>query len=160
MENITSSANCKFLSLMLFFGMSYAHSAERTRLYIPPARQVTDRALYTKHCTPCDGGTTPFTNTQEDLYVQEVPRWSIERQTTHKLFRRFSFSSFHNAVKFVDTVATIAEREQHYPEIIIFYNQVCIELHTHAIKGLSENDFILAAHIDTQEVKLRRLGIR
>ncbi|TSC77471.1 MAG: hypothetical protein G01um101433_581 [Parcubacteria group bacterium Gr01-1014_33] len=66
-----------------------------------------------------------------------------------KIQREFTFKSFVKAMAFVDRVADIAEIEDHHPDIHIYYNRVVIELWTHAIGGLSENDFIVAAKIET-----------
>ena len=65
-----------------------------------------------------------------------------------KIFRRFSFKNFKEAMAFVNKVADIAESEGHHPDIFVSYNKVKITLFTHAIGGLSENDFILAAKIE------------
>lgn len=66
----------------------------------------------------------------------------------NKISKEFKFKDFIGAINFVDNVAGIAEEEGHHPDIYIFYNKVLIELSTHSIGGLSENDFILAAKID------------
>ena len=66
----------------------------------------------------------------------------------HKLKKKFSFKNFKEAMDFVNAIAEIAEQECHHPDIYIVYNKVDIELYTHAVNGLSESDFIMAAKID------------
>jgi len=104
--------------------------------------------LTKKHCVPCEGGTPPFTQAQEDEYLSKVGKWSLIRDREHKLRKQFTFEDFKEALAFVNKVGEVAEQEQHHPDIKIVYNKVQIEIFTHAVGGLSENDFILAAKID------------
>lgn len=108
--------------------------------------------LSQKHCVPCEGGTPPLTDTEEDKLKQEVPQWILLRSdgqtVVHKLRRQFQFNNFKEAIVFVNKVAALAEEEGHHPDIYIFYNKVQIELFTHAVGGLSENDFIMAVKMD------------
>ncbi len=78
------------------------------------------------------------------------PEWSRQDRTdeARKIHKEFIFKSFREGIQFVKEVADLAEKENHHPDIFIFYNRVIIELWTHAIGGLSENDFILAAKIE------------
>lgn len=79
-------------------------------------------------------------------YLKEVPLWQ-RRGDFKKISREFKFKNFKEAMAFVNQVAEIAETEGHHPDLHIYYNRVNIELQTHAVNGLSENDFILAAKI-------------
>ena len=108
--------------------------------------------LVKKHCVPCEGGTPPMSIADEDRYIKEVPTWTLDRGSIHKIKKSFKFKDFREAMSFVNKVAEIAEEEGHHPNICIFYNRVELELYTHAIKGLFENDFIMAAKID--EIKI------
>lgn len=83
-------------------------------------------------------------------YIAENPDWILD-DTSTKISKEFKFSDFIGAINFVNLVADIAEEEGHHPDIHIFYNKVRLELSTHAIGGLSENDFILAAKIDAHQ---------
>ena len=86
---------------------------------------------------------------KEDIakYLKEINSdWEVIKD--HSIKRKFKFKDFKEAMKFVNDVADIANHEGHHPDIYIFYNIVDIELYTHAVKGLSENDFIMAAKID------------
>lgn len=79
------------------------------------------------------------------------PVWRVEEGK--KLSRTFLFKNFRELMIFINAVADLAEQEQHHPDIHAFYNKVVIELWTHAVGGLSENDFIMAAKIDGLEYK-------
>jgi len=85
-------------------------------------------------------------NDEVETYIKEVPGWSVTGDYK-KIEREFAFSDFKKAMVFVNKVADIAEREGHHPDLRIFYNRVKIELWTHAVDGLSENDFIVAAKV-------------
>jgi 4a-hydroxytetrahydrobiopterin dehydratase len=104
--------------------------------------------LANKNCVPCEGGTPPFTPAQITDYQPGIQsEWQVSDQK--KILRQFKFKNFKEAMMFVNSVADIAETEGHHPDIKINWNKVTLELTTHAISGLSENDFILAAKIDT-----------
>jgi 4a-hydroxytetrahydrobiopterin dehydratase len=103
--------------------------------------------LTSKKCIPCEGGAKPFRSEQIEEYRKEISsEWQI--LSLKKIERKFKFKDFKEAIKFVNKTADIAEEEQHHPDIKIFYNLVTITLWTHAVDGLSENDFILASKID------------
>jgi 4a-hydroxytetrahydrobiopterin dehydratase len=101
--------------------------------------------LREKHCTPCERGTPPLSPQETGLLAQDVPEWKLDQG---KLVRKLKFRDFREAMAFVNRVAALAEEEGHHPDIQISYNRVTFELWTHAINGLSENDFILAAKIE------------
>lgn len=109
--------------------------------------------LTQKHCVPCEGGTPPLPNEREDELHTQVPDWLLLRDegttTVHKLRKQFTFKTFLEAIAFVNKVAPIAEEEGHHPDMYIFYNKVQLDLYTHAVGGLSENDFIVAAKVNT-----------
>ena len=98
-------------------------------------------------CVVCEGGIPPLTPEKISEYKSQVNQgWQV---TENKKIRRdFAFKDFKEAMAFVNKVAELAESEGHHPDIYIFYNKVALELSTHAIGGLSDNDFILAAKID------------
>ena len=102
--------------------------------------------LAAKKCVPCEGGTPAFTPEQVQEYLPHVKNWEVLENK--KIRKEFIFKDFKEAMAFVNKVADIAEAEGHHPDIHIFYNRVTLELWTHAVMGLSENDFILAAKID------------
>lgn len=90
----------------------------------------------------------PLTVEQENALMKEVSDWQLLQEETHKLRRQFKFKDFVGAMAFVNQVADLAESEGHHPDMKIVYNRVTLDLFTHAVGGLSENDFILAAKIN------------
>ena len=107
--------------------------------------------LTAKKCVPCEGGMLPLLAAEVPALLQKVPGWEAAENT--RIFREFTFKNFKDAMTFVDAVAALAEEEGHHPDILIHrWNKVRLELTTHAIKGLSENDFILAAKINVRVV--------
>lgn len=103
--------------------------------------------LAKKKCVPCEGGTKPLSPEKARELLMQIPGWTLA--TDSKIIsREFTFKNFMDAMEFVSQVADIAEMEDHHPDIHIFYNRVRLDLSTHAIKGLSENDFIIAAKIN------------
>lgn len=107
--------------------------------------------LSAKKCVPCEGGTLPLSEKEISKFLKEVPLWQIEKNTK-SIYQEFKFKDFKWAMSFVNEVADLAEFEGHHPDIHIWYNKVKLELSTHAIGGLSENDFILAAKINKIEL--------
>lgn len=115
--------------------------------------------LREKKCVPCEGGVPPLGEAEIGTYLAELDvGWRVlenpvEKQVSDgvskKISRELKFKNFKEAMEFVNKVAAIANEEDHHPDIHIFYNKVVLELWTHAIGGLSENDFIMAAKIDT-----------
>lgn len=102
--------------------------------------------LTQKYCVACEAGTPPMSLEEAERLVEQVPDWELKPEEK-KLVRRFKFKDFRQAMAFVNRVAGLAEAEGHHPDMYISWNRVRLELTTHAIKGLSENDFIMAAKI-------------
>ena len=102
--------------------------------------------LTQKKCRPCEGYEKPMDETAITNYISQVKGWEVGEN--RKIKKDFKFKNFKEVMNFVNKVADLAELEQHHPNIYIFYNHVKFELSTHAIGGLSENDFIMAAKID------------
>lgn len=97
-------------------------------------------------CEPCEGGVDPMGPDEANSHLENVGDWSLE--SVPKIRRVFTFEDFVTAIDFVNQVADIAEREAHHPNLEIDYDTVTVTIWTHAIDGLSKNDFILAAKID------------
>ncbi len=109
--------------------------------------------LLKKKCVPCEGGDIdPFLPEEARNYMPDVPEWNLSPDVK-SISRDFKFKDFIGAVNFVNNIADIAEEEGHHPDIDIRYNKVHLDLSTHAIGGLSENDFIVAAKIDAHNMK-------
>ena len=104
--------------------------------------------LTSKKCVPCNGGIPPLSSERENFYLKQVKEWNLIIKGIHRIEKKYNFKNFKESMEFVNKVAELAEVEGHHPDIHIYYNTVELELHTHAIKGMHENDFILAAKID------------
>ncbi len=104
--------------------------------------------LRSKTCRPCEGGEPALSPEQVQTFIGETPDWFAD-DSVSTIARTFHFNDFQDAIVYVNKVAQLSEREGHHPNIFVHnYNKVTISLTTHAIGGLSENDFILAAKID------------
>ena len=107
--------------------------------------------LLNKKCIPCEGGVLPFDLSEIHKYQKKVDGWDIVNNEKNIFFleKEFNFKNFLESQKFVNEVGKISEEEGHHPDILFGWGYAKINITTHAIKGLSENDFILAAKIDT-----------
>lgn len=101
----------------------------------------------TKKCVPCEGNVPPLSPEQTAEYLQQVAGWSISEGGL-TIFREYTFKDFEETIAFVNKIAQVAESEGHHPDLQVSYGKIRVELTTHAIGGLSENDFIVAAKID------------
>ena len=106
--------------------------------------------LLEKKCVPCEGGVVPFDISEIHKYQKKVDGWDIDKEAEKIFFLKkiFNFKNFLDSQKFVNAVGKISEEEGHHPEITFGWGYAKINITTHAIEGLSENDFILAAKID------------
>jgi len=101
--------------------------------------------LHKKKCVPCESGGTPMPDREVRDNLARLDGWQLDGK---KIRREFVFKDFLEAMTFVNRIAGVAEQEGHHPDLHIHWNRVVVELWTHSIGGLSENDFILAAKID------------
>ena len=108
--------------------------------------------LINKKCAPCEGGVTPFDISEIHKYQKKVDGWSVVKNQKDIFFleKNFKFKNFLESQNFVNQVGKVSEREGHHPEILFGWGYAKISITTHAIEGLSENDFILAAKIDEE----------
>ena len=106
--------------------------------------------LSNKKCVPCEGGVIPFDISEIHKYQKKVDGWNIVKneKKIYLLEKNFTFKNFLESQSFVNEVGKICEKEGHHPDISFGWGYVKINVTTHAIEGLSENDFILAAKID------------
>jgi len=106
--------------------------------------------LLKKKCVPCEGGAIPFNISEIHKYQKKVDDWNIIKNDKNIFFleKNFKFKNFQDSQDFVNKVGNISEEEGHHPDIIFGWGYAKINITTHAIEGLSENDFILAAKID------------
>ena len=103
--------------------------------------------LYKKKCTPCSGNTPKMSMDEIQNKLLEINDWELN-DNKEMLFKKFKFKSFKKALHFTNLVGELAEGEGHHPDISLGWGYCLIMIHTHAIKGLSINDFILASKID------------
>jgi len=104
-------------------------------------------ALTEKTCVPCRGGVPPLGEAEAQALLSQIPDWELLDGAT-RIERRYAFKNFREALGFVDRVGALAEAEGHHPDITFGWGYATVSLHTHKIKGLHENDFIMAAKID------------
>ncbi len=106
--------------------------------------------LLNKKCVPCEGGVRPFDTSEIHKYQKKVDGWEIIKndKKVYLLEKKFEFKNFLESQKFVNEVGRVSEAEGHHPDITFGWGYAKINITTHAIEGLSENDFILAAKID------------
>ena len=106
--------------------------------------------LVNKKCIPCKGGIPGFDVTQIQKYIKMVDGWEVKADESkiYYLIKEFKFKNFLESQNFVNKVSVVAEKEGHHPDIWFGWGYAKIKIFTHAIKGLHENDFILAAKID------------
>ena len=108
--------------------------------------------LINKKCKPCDGGAIPFEVSEIHKYQKKVDGWDIVKNNAniYLLEKKFTFKNFLKSQNFINEVGKISEAEGHHPDILFGWGYAKISITTHAIEGLSENDFILAAKIDEE----------
>ena len=106
--------------------------------------------LLNKKCVPCEGGVIPFDVSEIHKYQKKVDGWKIIKNKKDIFFleKKFKFKNFLESQKFVNEIGRISEEEGHHPDISFGWGYAKINITTHAIEGLCENDFILAAKID------------
>ena len=101
--------------------------------------------LARRKCKPCEGGVAPYTAAQAQDLLKQLKGWTVEEG---RLVKVFPFANYYQTMAFVNALAWISHREDHHPDLAVGYNKCRVEYSTHAIGGLSENDFICAAKAD------------
>ena len=106
--------------------------------------------LLKKKCVPCEGGVVPFNISEIHKYQKKVDGWDVIKNNKGIFFleKKFKFKNFLESQNFVNLVGKISEEEGHHPDLSFGWGYAKVSITTHAIEGLSENDFILAAKID------------
>jgi 4a-hydroxytetrahydrobiopterin dehydratase len=117
---------------------------------LPAPKKSSMNDLLNKKCVPCEGGVLPFDISEIHKYQKKVDGWNIltDEKKIFFLNKKFQFKNFIESQNFINKVAKISENEGHHPDISFGWGYADIKITTHAIEGLSENDFILAAKID------------
>lgn len=101
--------------------------------------------LTSKRCKPCEGGMPPLTDAKADSLLQQLDGW---QRFAHKISKTYRFKDYYQTMAFVNAIAWVSHREDHHPDLSVGYNRCQVEYTTHAVQGLSENDFICAAKLD------------
>jgi 4a-hydroxytetrahydrobiopterin dehydratase len=117
---------------------------------------TTQEELSKKRCVPCEGGIPALSNQEAAALVQSISGWTLDSDSK-RISRSWTMKNFTAGIDFFNKVATLAEEEGHHPDLHLEgYRHVTIVLSTHAVGGLTENDFILAAKINMLPVQVRR----
>ena len=105
-------------------------------------------ALADRKCKPCEGGVAPLTAAEAQKFLAQLsPEWALAGEA-RAIRREFRFRDFYRTMSFVNAIAHIANIEDHHPDLEVGYNYCRVRFTTHAIGGLSENDFVCAAKVD------------
>lgn len=104
------------------------------------------KKLADKKCIPCTGGVPALKGKALKALHTQVPKWSVVKH--HHLTRGFTFPDFKSALKFVNRVGALAEKQGHHPDIFLAWGKAEVTMWTHKVDGLTESDFIMAAKID------------
>jgi 4a-hydroxytetrahydrobiopterin dehydratase len=99
-------------------------------------------ALAERKCVPCDGKTQPLGGKDAQGYLRSLPGWKL---TDNEIVKEYRFRTYLDGLEYAYALGKIAEEEDHHPDILVKWKRVRVTLTTHAIKGLSDNDFIIAA---------------
>ena len=106
--------------------------------------------LHTIRCVGCEGGIPALSAEEINQLILEIPQWQVNSEHT-VINRRFEFKGFYKTMAFVNAIAWIANQENHHPDMEVGYNYCLVKFTTHAINGLTKNDFICAAKINQLE---------
>ena len=101
--------------------------------------------LTNKQCKPCEGGVPPLAQDEARALLKQLDGWELN---DNRISKAFAFKNYYQVIAFVNAVAWMTHREDHHPDMTVGYNKCRMEYSTHAIGGLSENDFICAAKVD------------
>jgi 4a-hydroxytetrahydrobiopterin dehydratase len=107
--------------------------------------------LREKHCVPCEGDVPPLDPATTKMFLAEVSGWALRAEEAGhpaQITKRFDFADFLGSMAFIDKMGALAEQEGHHPDFCVHYSRVDVTLWTHAARGLTENDFILASKLD------------
>jgi len=114
--------------------------------------------LAQQHCQPCRGGTPPLHRQEAEEMLKQLPDWSLNESAT-AISRLYRWRDFYQTMAFVNAVAWVAHQEDHHPSLEIGYNRCLVRFSTHAIDGLSRNDFICAAKVSALQTTEEPQGV-
>lgn len=107
-------------------------------------------SLHTIRCVACEGGVPPLSVEEIKKFLTQLPQWTYDQQKG-LIYRRFTFKGFYKTMAFVNAIAWVANQEDHHPDLEVGYDYCVVKYMTHAVKGLTKNDFICAAKVDQLE---------
>ena len=107
--------------------------------------------LENQKCEPCSGNTLKFKPVEISIYLSKLDDWSVNDEQD-MIFKKYKFKTFKKALNFTNLVGKVADNEGHHPDISLGWGYCLVMIHTHAINGLSKNDFILASKIDLIDI--------
>jgi 4a-hydroxytetrahydrobiopterin dehydratase len=107
--------------------------------------------LASKKCIPCEGGTAKISVKTAQSMLQSLHGWQLDKDDL-SISKKFNFKNYYHTMAFVNLIAWISHQENHHPDMVVSYNSCEVKYTTHAINGLSENDFICASKIDKLHV--------
>ena len=108
--------------------------------------QSASGSLASKSCKACQGQVRALSGGEVEQFCAHVPQWEVR---DGQLRREFKFANYHETIAFVNATAWVSHREDHHPDLEVGYNKCIVRYSTHSVGGLSENDFICAAKIDS-----------
>ena len=109
--------------------------------------------LTDKHCVPCESGVAPFTQDAAKAELAKLSGWQLNKEGT-EITKRFEFKNFYRTMAFVNAAAWIANKENHHPDMEVGFNYCVVKYTTHAVHGLTQNDFVCAAKINKLEPEI------
>ena len=127
--------------------IKHSYNLEIVRLKVNDSIEDMGTYLTGKVCVACEGGVPPLSREEAEKLMEELNGWTLS-DDSKRISKEFTFKNFAEALAFTNKVGELAEKEGHHPDIMLSWGKVGIALTTHAIKGLSENDYILAAKVD------------
>lgn len=111
--------------------------------------------LIEKHCKACEGGVAPLNKKEAEYLLKKLNGWALNESAT-EIQCTFAFKNYYHTMAFVNAMAYVSNIENHHPDLKVSYNQCVVQYTTHAIGGLSENDFICAAKVDQLIAQYRK----
>ena len=107
-----------------------------------------ENSLVNKKCQACEGGVLALNHDEVKTYMEQIDsEWSVDEENK-VISKKYQFKNYAKTIAFVNAIAWIAEQEGHHPDLSVHYGKVIVDFTTHAVNGLTENDFICAAKID------------
>ena len=137
-QNDANAAFCKFQNIRPHGGLLQTNGEKQMNT-------VCD--LTNKSCVPCEGGVPTLSREEAQNFLKDVPDWNLS-DDNNSISRRFEFKGFYKCMAFINAMAWVANSENHHPDFSAGYNYCEVTFTTHAIDGLSENDFICAAKLN------------